>query len=190
MNQREKQKLETKKRIYECAYKLFDEQSFDAVKVADIAKEAGISVGGVYYHFASKDDIIDYGYLAFDEKLQEHYHKVKPNDGKDAILCLVRYQVQSVIDMGPHLTSITFKNQMEKKNEYLYSKKRFLYKMLLEQIEAVGPLGKTPDVITDQILRIVRGSIYDWAARKGSYDLMAAVNDEMDMICSYHQLQK
>ncbi|MDD3404017.1 MAG: TetR/AcrR family transcriptional regulator [Hespellia sp.] len=188
MNQREKQKLETKKRIYECAYQLFDEQSFDSVKVADIAKEAGVSVGGVYYHFASKDDIIDYGYFAFDEKLEEHYHRIKPKDGKDAILCLIHYQVQSVINMGPHLTTITFKNQMEKKNEYLYSKNRFLYRMLLKQITTFQQQVKDPNAIVDLILRIVRGSIYDWAARIGSYDLMKAVDEEMLMICSYYQL--
>ena len=51
MTTRDIQREETKKRIYDVAFKLFDEFGYDKVKVSDIAKAANVSVGSVYYHY-------------------------------------------------------------------------------------------------------------------------------------------
>ena len=47
MTTRDIQREETKKRIYDVAFKLFDEFGYDKVKVSDIAKAANVSVGSV-----------------------------------------------------------------------------------------------------------------------------------------------
>ena len=43
MTTRDIQREETKKRIYDVAFKLFDEFGYDKVKVSDIAKAANVS---------------------------------------------------------------------------------------------------------------------------------------------------
>ncbi|WP_333576728.1 TetR/AcrR family transcriptional regulator [Faecalibacillus intestinalis] len=75
MTTRDIQREETKKRIYDVAFKLFDEFGYDKVKVSDIAKAANVSVGSVYYHYKNKEAIIDYGYYEFDQMLKEAYEK-------------------------------------------------------------------------------------------------------------------
>ena len=75
MTTRDIQREETKKRIYDVAFKLFDEFGYDKVKVSDIAKAANVSVGSVYYHYKNKEAIIDYGYYEFDQMLKEAYAK-------------------------------------------------------------------------------------------------------------------
>jgi len=49
---------ENRQRILDVASKLFREKGFDGIGVADIMKGAGLTHGGFYGHFASKDDLI------------------------------------------------------------------------------------------------------------------------------------
>src|SRR3954452_3379052 len=46
-----------RERILEVAGTLFREHGFDGIGVADIMKQAGLTHGGFYGHFASKDDL-------------------------------------------------------------------------------------------------------------------------------------
>ncbi len=49
---------ENRDRIVEVAGRLFREKGFDGIGVADLMKAAGLTHGGFYGHFASKDDLI------------------------------------------------------------------------------------------------------------------------------------
>jgi TetR/AcrR family transcriptional repressor of nem operon len=48
---------QTRQRIIDSAGRLFREKGFDGIGVADIMKQAGLTHGGFYGHFASKDDL-------------------------------------------------------------------------------------------------------------------------------------
>ena len=48
---------ESRKRILEAATTLFREKGFDGVGLADIMKAAGLTHGGFYGHFGSKEDL-------------------------------------------------------------------------------------------------------------------------------------
>jgi TetR/AcrR family transcriptional repressor of nem operon len=48
----------SRERILDAAAKLFRERGLDGVGVADIMKSAGLTHGGFYGHFASKDDLM------------------------------------------------------------------------------------------------------------------------------------
>lgn len=50
---------DTREQIVEAADRLFYEQGFDATSFADIAAAVGISRGNFYYHFKTKDEILD-----------------------------------------------------------------------------------------------------------------------------------
>ena len=44
--------------IVEAAMKVFARKGFAAARMEDIAQEAGLSIGGVYWYFKGKDDVI------------------------------------------------------------------------------------------------------------------------------------
>jgi len=48
---------ETRERILDVAARLFREKGFDGIGLADIMKAAGLTHGGFYKHFGSKDDL-------------------------------------------------------------------------------------------------------------------------------------
>lgn len=49
----------TRQQITEAADRLFYERGFDATSFADIAAAVGLSRGNFYYHFKTKDEILD-----------------------------------------------------------------------------------------------------------------------------------
>ncbi|MGV8989434.1 MAG: TetR/AcrR family transcriptional regulator [Cypionkella sp.] len=54
----QEQMAENRTRILDAASVLFREKGFDAVTVAEVMKAAGLTHGGFYGHFASKDDLV------------------------------------------------------------------------------------------------------------------------------------
>lgn len=54
-----KEAEERKNEILDVAEKLFGERGYDATSTNDILKEIGIARGTLYYHFKSKEDILD-----------------------------------------------------------------------------------------------------------------------------------
>jgi TetR/AcrR family transcriptional regulator, transcriptional repressor for nem operon len=52
------EKAETHKRIVGIASKRFRENGLAGIGVADVMKEAGLTVGGFYKHFESRDDLV------------------------------------------------------------------------------------------------------------------------------------
>ncbi|TJW05620.1 MAG: TetR/AcrR family transcriptional regulator [Mesorhizobium sp.] len=52
------QMAENRRRILDAASRLFRDKGFDAVSVAEVMKAAGLTHGGFYGHFSSKDDLV------------------------------------------------------------------------------------------------------------------------------------
>jgi TetR/AcrR family transcriptional regulator, transcriptional repressor for nem operon len=52
------EKARTHKRIVAIASKRFREQGLDGIGIAELMKEAGLTVGGFYKHFKSRDDLV------------------------------------------------------------------------------------------------------------------------------------
>lgn len=48
---------EIKARIYNAARRLFVEKGYYQTSIPDIVKEAGVSIGAIYHHFSSKEDL-------------------------------------------------------------------------------------------------------------------------------------
>lgn len=55
---RERQREDTRQRIYDAAMEIFRRDGFEAARVDDVAKAAGVSHGTFYFHFATKDEVL------------------------------------------------------------------------------------------------------------------------------------
>ncbi|MDR5745860.1 TetR family transcriptional regulator [Caballeronia sp. LZ029] len=58
MGHSQAQKVETRQRIVEVAARRLRERGIDGASIADLMKEAGLTVGGFYKHFASRDELV------------------------------------------------------------------------------------------------------------------------------------
>ena len=188
MNQRDRQREETKRRIYDCAFRLFVEKGFQNVKVTDIAKAAGSSIGGLYHHDKSKEEIIDYGYRTFDDMLEEYYEKQTVVSPAEGIRTLIRFQMDTCVAYGVKIISITFRNQINAENRYRYWEGRYIWTKLLENLSAAGVPEGEVKTAARYILRTSRGCVYDWCCKNGDFDLTKEAVIQVDMILEHYHI--
>jgi AcrR family transcriptional regulator len=55
---RDTQRLQTRRRLYECALAVFRKEGVNNCRIEDIAKAAGVSRGTFYFHFPTKEDVL------------------------------------------------------------------------------------------------------------------------------------
>ncbi|MFZ6812832.1 TetR/AcrR family transcriptional regulator [Undibacterium sp. Rencai35W] len=67
------QAAENRERILDVAAQLFREKGFDGIGVADLMKSAGLTHGGFYGHFVSKDDLVAQSCARTLERSVEHW---------------------------------------------------------------------------------------------------------------------
>lgn len=75
---------ENREKILEAAGRLFRERGFEAVGVADVMKAAGLTHGGFYGHFKSKDDLIAQATVAAGLPFVEHWTQIAEEEGPKA----------------------------------------------------------------------------------------------------------
>jgi len=78
MSLRERKKEQTRQAIVEAARRLFTERGFDAVTVAEVAREADVSEGTVFNYFPTKEDLFYSPMEAFEAELVAAVAQRKP----------------------------------------------------------------------------------------------------------------
>lgn len=99
----------TRQAIEEAAYDLFLEQGFSATSMRQIAKHAGIALGGIYNHFKGKEDIFEA--IIIDK---HPYRKLLPailearGDTIDAFLHNAMSIIMDEFGENPHYVNLMF----------------------------------------------------------------------------------
>ena len=76
---------ENRERIIEVAAKLFRERGFDGIGVAELMKSAGLTHGGFYGNFASKEDLMAQACASALEGSVDTLQRVVDRGGKDVL---------------------------------------------------------------------------------------------------------
>ena len=86
---------ENRERVLEAAAKLFCEEGFDDITLVDVMKAAGLTHGGFYGHFSSKDDLeIEATALAL-TKVATRWQRLVDRDAGDPLAGLVDHYLSS-----------------------------------------------------------------------------------------------
>lgn len=172
MTNRQKQALETKKRIYTKTRELMKFNEFSNLTVSDICKNAGVSIGTFYHYFQSKEDVLTMIY-SFEENFE-----ILPSglSSVESILYLFKKELCSIEENGPDLLSQFLKMQILKCSRHVVEADSPFYKKLDSLIMAGiknGEFSRNNDHtrIAEALFRIYRGSFFDWAVCNGRYSL-------------------
>ena len=76
---------ENREKILQAAGRLFRERGFESVGVADVMKAAGLTHGGFYGHFKSKDDLIAQAVGAAGRPVVEQWGRLVQQEGAKAV---------------------------------------------------------------------------------------------------------
>jgi TetR/AcrR family transcriptional repressor of nem operon len=88
---RTEQKERTRRDILASASRLLRERGIDGASVAEVMKGAGLTVGGFYAHFASKDELVDASLRhAMRQMWGQLLTTVGPARGAEAVAAVVR----------------------------------------------------------------------------------------------------
>lgn len=169
----------TKERIIQTAVRLFEIQGYHRVTVDQIVKETGISKGGFYHNFKSKDELLftihDFCITYVLEKGQEAYDKYTTyterlyNIVKSFILIYENYRSFLTVN-NEEIMSLTpehFQIIREKQDKYR--------QMILAVINGGMKNGEfrkniVPEIITMSIFGMINW-IYKWFNPEGTYTL-------------------
>lgn len=174
LTNRQKQALETRRKIFNVAIRLFEKHSFEKVTIKDICKACNLSVGGFYHHFKTKNDILDEGYRQFDMKTKNNFEKHHLASPIASLLFLIEEQTNSVEHLGYKAFSQYLNNQLNVENKFIFNHDRFFTNKVIECVQSAinnETLNGDTSVISEEILSMTRGLIYDWCLHCGSYSL-------------------
>jgi TetR/AcrR family transcriptional repressor of nem operon len=92
---------QNRERILEAAGRLFRERGFESVGVADVMRAAGLTHGGFYGHFKSKDDLIAQAAGDSCGKVLERWRQIVYADGEGALAALAQTYLSPEHRDGP-----------------------------------------------------------------------------------------
>ena len=176
LTNRQKQAIQSRLHISNAALELFRNNDYDSIKITDICKAAGVSVGAFYHYFKSKDDIIKITYQELDRLVVEKITDTSYNDYLEPIID-INYQGGLIMEeMGSSFVISAYQLMLRDSNPATTDYNRSSYKLLEKYIDLAlehGELKSEASVkeIADYLMMIARGVMLDWCLYQGSYSI-------------------
>jgi AcrR family transcriptional regulator len=86
---RERQREDTRQRVYEAALEAFRRDGVEAARIAEIAQTAGVSHGTFHFHFATKEEVLAQRWKASEAALTEELESLPPGVSLTVVLAAV-----------------------------------------------------------------------------------------------------
>ncbi|MNV38897.1 HTH-type transcriptional regulator AcrR [compost metagenome] len=191
LNTRQLQSIQTKKEIYNSALRLMKTKDLEEIKIGEICKEAGVSVGSFYNYFKTKSDILVEMYEQADSYLDEKYKAV--SESRDAQEELVHY-FEVYADYNENMGLETIKQLYTTNNKLFIAKGRYMQTTLqdiIEKRQASGELDNqiSSEDITEFLFIAARGVIYNWCLHDGDFNLTIKMKQYMERLINTFKKQ-
>lgn len=180
MNKKVLQGKETKKKLLDCAKKLFEERGYSNVTVDDIIKESGSSKGGFYTHFKTKELLLIDIFPLVDDVYTDFISRENlPENSIDKISLFLQYVFEFIEKrVGLEFISVIYSAQIKdlSAERIAIDTERKYYNILSILIEEGKKKNEiVSDMTVDEIKSVfttcIRGAIYDWCLYKGDFSL-------------------
>ena len=170
-------------RIIESARRCFSRGEFEQVTIREICEEAGVANSTFYYHFKTKEELMDYLRTHDARPLQAELLGVlaSPDPLEQAIsacaMCVTRAQRSGCTLAAQYykrkLNAEREDGDMDKTHRQEYETARLL---VARAQEAGLIVNRCPaDTLARAAILLSSGTVVDWCASGGAYDLMQAV---------------
>lgn len=173
LTNRQIQALATKNKIYQIAIELMEKKGYENIKIEDICKKAGVSVGSFYSYFKSKDDILIEIFKRADVYFEnEVENKLSNINALDQIVEFFTYYANYNEAVGID----TMKRLYNFNNKMFITKGRYMQTLLQDIITNGQDKGEishnmTVNEISEYLFIAARGIAYDWCLHDGKYDI-------------------
>ncbi len=190
---RKEQAVRTRRRLFNAGLQIFSTRDMDEVCIKDICAMAGVSVGTFYHYYESKEDLLLEAYRFFDEEIVTRARAKEYGSALEALYFIIGYQCgnhdglfdekedDQILEIMMHykegellLWQQVLRTQLKTGGKSVIEPSRsmnFYIRELVMRAVSVGELQSNvpPSEVADTILRLSRGTMFDWAVRNGSY---------------------
>jgi AcrR family transcriptional regulator len=154
---RERKKQQTRQLIADTARRLFAERGFDAVTVADIAREADVAEKTVFNYFPTKEDLFYSRLEAFEEELLAAIRERRPGDSVLAAFRGFLLKRRGVFDLGDEdkateqLRSVTL---LITESPALLARERQVFARYAQSLASLvaAETGSAPDAVEPRVV--------------------------------------
>ncbi len=153
---RQLQAENTKKAIVTAIEHLMGSKAIDNIKIRDICKLAGVSIGTFYLYFSCKEEAVLYIYRDKDRIFNEICLTDNPKENI-ALLMEVYYHMVDLNNL-PYVRHL-YICHLTYFDEYFFSEERTIFRLLNDQIAQLTE--KDTKSITWELLEYSRGKIYN-----------------------------
>lgn len=182
LNLRQKQSMDTEKKIIKSAVRVLSEQGHDNFNVKNICREAGISVGGFYHHFKSVEALVARVYNVKDA-FEELESRPLTGTASERVLRILMLQTNYITSLGVDLLILYYKgifNHIDEEENYYIQEFQEIIHMVREALLYGRERGEiSPDTDCGEAARTLvqmsRGFIFNWCTANGRIDLMRSV---------------
>ncbi|MBU3099024.1 MULTISPECIES: TetR/AcrR family transcriptional regulator [Clostridium] len=181
LNNRQLQALNTKNKIYKSAIDLMDKKGYKNIKIQDICKKAGVSVGSFYNCFESKNEILIEIYKRADEYfIKEVANNIYCDNATNEIIKYFDYYAKYNVQVGIDTMKLLYNSN----NKLFITKGRDMQNLLniiIERGQEKNELSNemSKESITEYLFIAARGVVYNWCLYDGKFDLLEAMNEYM-----------
>lgn len=191
LTSRQQQALATKQKIWKTAMELLQNESYDRLTMNRIASTADISIGALYYHFRSKEELFFTGYLTFDAMIAAQQNQIVFDSPVEAIRSVIYAQSVGAFLSGANYIASIMTIQLSSQSAMFYNDERAFPNYVYQQAEKAVQAGelKAPEgsrEIARAALRIARGCIFDCAVRNQPEAIGVIVQHDLDMLLSHY----
>lgn len=177
----------TKEKILEVARTLALEKGLDNLTIRDICKDAEISVGAFYHHFASKEEMVEESFLIYDYNLYsklDQYNSTKPLVSLkkvliDQVIFVSSFPHQLIVEYYRTILSSSSKNAIDKKRTYYKAVHNFV-ELAIEKGEFSSQY--TNEYLTNYFIKHIRGNLIHWCMSPDNMDVVKETSYEIDQL--------
>jgi len=172
-----KKKVPTKARIIEAALALFSKNGYENVTIIDICKKSGITKSTFYYHFDSKESVLDEFIVYSNAYVEENFNKLlSSSDYVEQLWNFYQISGTPVYNAGVEISKQLLISNIKKDHNY-YTPGEFkeweTEKLLILKAQESGQILNTasPEEIAESLVYAMEGVTLVWCINNGSFDL-------------------
>jgi len=186
LTSRQIQAKATKNKIYQVSIELLKKKGYEDLKVEDICKNAGVSVGSFYNYFKSKNDILMEIFKIADDYFENEVEsRLNSTNSLNQIVEFFDYYANYNVLIGID----TMKQLYTFNNKMFVQKGRFMQTLLQEIISKGQSKNQISSIMTieeisNYLFIAARGIAYDWCIHDGNYDLKEFMHNYFSKLVS------
>ena len=168
---------DTRNNIINAYSSLVKTKGIENITIREICKEAGVSNGGFYNHFSTKDDVLRAWYLRFTTGIAERISKSGAASEKEEILIYFDGYAELNMQLGTQFCRHFYVGSNSFLAEQDHESLDVIYRITRRFLENKGLEERySPELVIRYFLIISRGTMLEWGVKNGDFDAKKRLN--------------